>query len=249
MALTDWARATGELKANYEYGASLNGKELVKAKADSNKNALESSEFSVPIGELIRESANRLVVARGTGDGRLYYNAHLKTYLPVPDVKALDRGIQVRRRYVAADCSEGLKCPEVKQGKLGDVVRVEVSLIAPNNLYYVQLEDMLPAGVELVDSALATTSQLGTSNPSLHNSQSSFPSPYRWWWNWYSHSELRDDRIALFARYVPKGAYDYSYTIRLTTPGQFNVIPTFASEQYFPEVFGRGDGALFTVTR
>ncbi len=249
MALTDWARATGELKANYEYGASLNGKELVKAKADSDKNALESSEFSVPIGELIRESANRLVVARGAGDGRLYYSAHLKTYLPVPDVKALDRGIQVRRRYVAADCTDGLKCPEIKQGKLGDVVRVEVSLIAPNNLYYVQLEDMLPAGAELVDSALATTSQLGTSNTGLRNSQSSFPSPYRWWWNWYSRSELRDDRIALFARYVPKGAYDYSYTIRLTTPGQFNVIPPFASEQYFPEVFGRGDGALFTVTR
>ncbi len=253
MALTDWARATGELKANYEYGASLNGKEIVKTKADSSATdkPLEGSTTQIAVGELIRESANRLIVARGAGDGRLYYSAHLQAYLPVPDVKAMDRGIQVRRRYMAADCTEGLKCPEIKQGKVGEVLRVEVSLISPNNLYYVQLEDALPAGAELVDSALATSSQLATKDTGFRISPAASgpASPYWRWWNWYSRSELRDDRIALFARYLPKGSYDYSYTIRLTTPGQFNVIPTFANQQYFPEVFGRGDGALFTVTK
>jgi uncharacterized protein YfaS (alpha-2-macroglobulin family) len=37
--------------------------------------------------------------------------------------------------------------------------------------------------------------------------------------------------------------------MRATTPGQFHVIPTTAQESYFPEVYGRGDGQLFTVER
>jgi uncharacterized protein YfaS (alpha-2-macroglobulin family) len=53
----------------------------------------------------------------------------------------------------------------------------------------------------------------------------------------------------LFASFLSKGTYEYSYTVRATSPGQFNVIPTFANLDYFPEVFGRSDGALFTVNR
>jgi uncharacterized protein YfaS (alpha-2-macroglobulin family) len=94
-----------------------------------------------------------------------------------------------------------------------------------------------------VDTGLATTSQL-SEGPSLRRTNTS---PYYWWWYWYSHSELRDDRVALFANYLSAGTYEYSYTLRATSAGQFNVIPAFANEQYFPEVFGRSDGALFTI--
>jgi hypothetical protein len=244
IAFTEWARATNDAEANFEYGANLNGKDVIKSQASASAQSLT---FNLPIAELVKDTANRLLIARGAGDGRLYYTAHLKAYLPVPDVKALNRGIQVQRRFVAANCTDGAKCPSITQAKLGETVRVEVSLIAPTNLYFVALEDTLPAGAELVDTGLATTSQLAIP-PSLSRSQIA-KSPFGWWWNWYSRSELRDDRVALFARYLPKGSYDYSYSIRLTSPGQFNVIPTFASQQYFPEVFGRGDGALFTVVR
>ena len=30
--------------------------------------------------------------------------------------------------------------------------------------------------------------------------------------------------------------------------GQYRVIPTHAYEMYFPEMFGRSDGGLFTIT-
>jgi uncharacterized protein YfaS (alpha-2-macroglobulin family) len=58
---------------------------------------------------------------------------------------------------------------------------------------------------------------------------------------------VRDDRVVLYANQLGKGTYEYSYTFRVTSAGQFNVIPAFANEQYFPEVFGRSDGMLFTV--
>ena len=44
-----------------------------------------------------------------------------------------------------------------------------------------------------------------------------------------------------------KGTYEYSYTCRTTSPGDYHVIPTLAQEMYFPEVFGRSDGRLLSI--
>jgi uncharacterized protein YfaS (alpha-2-macroglobulin family) len=60
-------------------------------------------------------------------------------------------------------------------------------------------------------------------------------------------SELRDDRLFLFAQNVSPGAYTYEYYVRATTPGTFNHLPAVASEMYFPENFGRTAGSIFTV--
>jgi uncharacterized protein YfaS (alpha-2-macroglobulin family) len=53
--------------------------------------------------------------------------------------------------------------------------------------------------------------------------------------------------VALFADLLEPGAYTYSYTMRVTSAGEFNVRPTYAALQYFPEVFGRGEGMLLKV--
>lgn len=253
IALTEWVRATGELKADFDFGATLNDKELAKARATT-ETIKRGSVTSLPLATLIKDTANKLVVTRGEGPGRLYYTAHLRAFLPVPGVKSVDRGINVQRRYVSASCTDGAKCPSITSAKLGEDVRAELTLIAPSNLSYVQVEDFLPAGAELIDSSLATASQLAAKPGLAPGGAPGGPAlssyrPYYFWWNWYTRSELKDDRIALFAGYLPKGVYSYSYTMRATSAGSFNVIPTHAEEQYFPEVFGRGDGALFTVTR
>ena len=46
----------------------------------------------------------------------------------------------------------------------------------------------------------------------------------------------------------PHRTFEYTYTFRATLPGEYQVIPTTAHEFYFPEVFGRADGRLFTIT-
>jgi uncharacterized protein YfaS (alpha-2-macroglobulin family) len=48
---------------------------------------------------------------------------------------------------------------------------------------------------------------------------------------------------------APRGVYEYSYLMRASVPGEFNVIPATAYEMYFPEVFGRSDGGKFVVVR
>jgi uncharacterized protein YfaS (alpha-2-macroglobulin family) len=254
MALTDWMSYTKELQADYDYGAWLNEKEQSSGHI-SQTDVGKPIVLKVAVADLLKDAGNRLTIGRGAGDGRLYYTAHLRAFLPVPDIKALDRGVIVRRRYVLDSCKDGPKCPEVAEAKLGDVIRVELSIVAPHDLYYLAVEDPLPAGAEAIDPTLATTSQLaqqpaiGVPGPMVADTVARAPEIFWPWWNWYSRSELRDEKVVLFADTLPKGSYLYSYTMRLTLPGEFRVIPTTASEMYFPEVYGRGDGQLLRVNR
>ncbi len=241
IALTDWMLETGELEADYDFSATLNDEEIAAGTANR-ETVQESTRVEVSIGELIAEAANTLTIARSDGNGRLYYTAHLEVYLPVEEIEPAERGIIVSRRYSLADCTNGPACPEVREAKLGDVIRVDLTIIAPNDLYYVVVEDPLPAGGEAIDTGLATTSLLAM-DPNLTRQDSR----YWWWWRWYSRSELRDEKVVLFADYLPRGTYEYSYTFRTTLPGDYHVIPTVAQEMYFPEVFGRSDGRLLSI--
>jgi len=249
IGLTDWMQVTGELEADYDYSAILNDEELFSGTATP-ENVGESTKLQVEITDLLVDSSNLLTVARTDGNGRLYYSAHLKVYLPVEEIEPADRGIIVSRRYTLQSClerqaeDESVVCNDAREASLGDVIRVDLTIIAPNDLYYVVVEDPLPAGAEAIDTGLATTSLLAM-DPTLSRQDS----PYWWWWRWYSRSELRDEKVVLFADYLPKGTYEYSYTMRATLPGDYHVIPTLATEFYFPEVFGRSDGRLLSIGR
>jgi hypothetical protein len=258
IGLTDWMLVTGELEADYDYLAYLNEAELVSGQA-TKENVQESIKLRVPVADLLADASNLLTIARTDGNGRLYYTAHLKVYLPVEEIEPAERGVIVSRRYTLESCrarqieDETVVCNEVREAKLGDVIRVDLTIIAPNDLYYVVVEDPLPAGAEAIDAGLATTSLLAMDPTLIRTSpvyygQAEYVYPYYWWWwNWYSRSELRDDKVVLFADYLPKGTYEYSYTMRATLPGDYHVIPTVASEFYFPEVFGRSDGRLLSI--
>ena len=174
---------------------------------------------------------------------------YLRYFKPVEEVTALNRGIIVSRQYTLADCDPDGRRPAsaIDQAKVGDVIQVKLTIIAPNDLHYVVVEDPFPAGAEGVDQSLKTTSVVGEA-PELTRTDRRNPwgGDYGWWW--FSHTELRDEKAVLFATYLPRGTYEYTYLIRASLPGEYRVIPTHAYEMYFPEVFGRSDGGLFTVT-
>jgi uncharacterized protein YfaS (alpha-2-macroglobulin family) len=247
IALTDWMAVTGELQGAYDYNVWLNDEVLASGSVTPDT-VDESVQLRVEVAELLTDTGNRLTIARGSGEGRLYYTAHLKVYLPVEEIEPLNRGVIVSRRYTDPDCTQGIKCPEVNQVAVGDVVQVRLTIIAPHDLYYVVVEDPLPAGAEPIDTSLATTSLL-EQQPGLYRETEDEEQYwlYHWWWRWYSRSEMRDDKVVLFADYLPAGTYEYTYTFRATLPGEYHIIPTTAYEFYFPEVFGRADGRLFKI--
>jgi uncharacterized protein YfaS (alpha-2-macroglobulin family) len=251
IALTDYMVLTGELEADYSYSLALNG-EMLEERDVAPQDAGKTFKVIVPIADLLREEANRVWIMRlppgpdQTGEGRLYYSLYLRTFMPVEEVQPLSRGIVVARQYLPVDCGEE-DCPPLEGVETGDVIRVKITLVAPNDLYYLVLEDPLPAGCEAIDRSLETTSVV-TEGPEME----AVDEERRWgsdgwgWW-WFRHTEIRDEKVVLFADYLPRGTYEYTYLIRASVPGQYLTLPTTAYEMYFPEVWGRSDGKTFHV--
>ncbi len=253
LALTDWMSTTGELEGTYDWHVVVNGTELGAGSVDSD-NVDETTELQIAVADLLADTANRVVIERWpsedqkVGTGRLYYSMYLRYYKPVEDVTALNRGVIVSRKYTSVDCDPAEQvCPAIDQVQVGDTIRVELTIIAPHDLHYVVVEDPFPAGAEGVDTSLETTSVAGE-QPEVIRTDRSTPwgGGYGHWW--FRHTELRDEKAVLFATYLPAGTYEYTYLIRASLPGEYRAIPAHAYEMYFPEVFGRGEGGVFTIT-
>jgi hypothetical protein len=107
----------------------------------------------------------------------------------------------------------------------------------------VLVEDPCPAGLEGVDQSLNTSTQ--AISPYEFDGDDFNRNGWGWWY--FNHVEMRDEKLALSATELPAGTYVYTYLVRASTAGEFQVIPPTAQEFYFPEVYGRGEGSLFTV--
>ncbi len=239
MALTDWMRVSGELTADYAYSVAINGDERLAGTASS-QTIRDSQRLNIPLEQLQRTGANTLAFNRGQGQGALYYTAHLRAFLPVPQIEPLNRGIILQRQYTLEDDSDRRA---ITGGRVGDVVRVRLTIILPNDLHYVVIEDPLPAGAEAINPNLETSQQIGT-RPGIVTRD---PLAKGWGWWWFSDVQFRDEKVVLSSAYLPAGTYEFVYSIRLGFAGTYNVIPATGQEFYFPEVYGRSDGMTFTI--
>ncbi len=243
MGLTDWMVASGELAADFEYEVALNGELL--GGGEANAATLRTPwQIQTAITKLFTDQLNRLAIGRSEGPGNLYYTAHMNIYLPVNEIQPLDSGIIVTRRYYRPDDFNN----PITEAVQGETLLVRLTVVAPNALHNVIIDDWLPAGLEAIDSSLKTTQQLG--QPDIGQAQEIFRGDFGstgWGWWYFNHIQLRDEKVELSTDYLPRGTYEYVYLARAATPGTFNVIPPLAQEFYFPEVSGRGAGSTFTV--
>jgi uncharacterized protein YfaS (alpha-2-macroglobulin family) len=159
--------------------------------------------------------------------------------LPVEQVKALSKGVSIARRYSLANDATGAP---ITQAKVGDNIRVTLTITVPSVLHYVVITDPIPAGTESVDPGLNTSAVGQQPQVKLNN-----PLYDGWGWWYFSKTEFRDDRTQLYAEYLPEGTYQYSYTIRAGLPGVYKLIPAWGQEFYNPDVYARTDGGVFTL--
>ncbi|MBN1304336.1 MAG: hypothetical protein JXA13_07860 [Anaerolineales bacterium] len=176
-----------------------------------------------------------LVISK-EGAGRLYYRLGLR-YAPTDLwLDPLDMGFVVQREYEAVDNPEDVYRDKdgVWHVKAGARVRIRLTMAADNRRYHVALVDPLPAGLEIINPALAVSG-------SVPQDPESPEARYGWWWwgTWYEHQNMRDERAEAFASLLWDGVYEYTYVARATTPGTFVAPPAKAEEMYSPEVFGR----------
>jgi alpha-2-macroglobulin len=191
------------------------------------------------------------ITARG---GPAYVTLTVQTLRRERPVALDEHGLVVERWYERVD--DGRTVNEVNEG---DLVRVRLRVTAPTDREFVAVEDPLPAGLEVVDTKLRTTSIDAFLAPSALASErqrttdaiGDAPGRTAWWywgnWNPWDQIETYDDRVVFHARLLSKGSHVYSYVARATTPGRFVRPQAHAEEMYNPALSGWSDGGWFVV--
>ena len=228
-----YEKATPNFIARVWLGADYAGDHPFKGRST------ESFGIDIPMVDVAAHDHQSLTIQKD-GTGRLYYRIGM-TYAPASlKLDAADYGFVVARSYEGADAASDV----VKQAdgtwkiKAGARVRVRLRMVNENRRYHVALVDPVPAGLEPMNPALATT---GPVPPGDRAAEEARGGRYWWWYGpWYEHQNMRDERVEAFTELLWEGVHEYEYVARATTPGTFVVPPPKAEEMYMPETFGRG---------
>ena len=201
---------------------------------------------NVPLAALQKAGKEDLVLSKD-GPGKLYYRVGLR-YAP-RDMRLgpEEQGFAVTRTYEPVEGKKDTVTRDAGgtwQVKAGATVRVRLTVVVPDQRYYVAIVDPLPAGLEAVNLTFATSAQSRLGNELKRRAYDFF--------SWYGllafdHKEMRDDSVVMFADRLPSGVYEYTYLARATTLGTFVAAPTKAEEMYRPETFGRTGTTMVRV--
>jgi len=250
LALSEFAAGTGELGADFDFSVRL-GEKAILAGHFAPSDGTKTASTTVPLKEIPTGTSTLLSLVRDFAKkGRLYYTLNLRYWTPAKEVEALNRGIAVSHEYSLLNDDK----TRVSKAKVGDVVRVKVTVMTPADRNYVVVDDLLPAGFEPIDPNLKTTDPALLAKLNAERAAANRPEGidyYAPWFGWYynpfQQATIRDDRLTLRAVNLPKGVYEFVYYVRATAPGDFFVAPAHAEESLFPEVFGRSDSSRFVV--
>ena len=259
LALIEYLKSSKELEPSFNGIVTLNGTEILN-KTYTQKNLEDRDIVTKSLKDMLPDNQDNEITVTKNGAGKLYFDMNLKYYLPTEKIEPRDEGIVVTHDYYA-DTDQKMENP-LTSVKVGQNIKAKVTVMVPEDRYYVMVEDYLPAGLEGIDFNLSTAQQ-ELQNQLYNNGGKGAVSgkggyfgggydlsyDYSNYGPWtFNYSEVRDDRVMYFADYLPKGVYEIEYFVRATTPGVYHDLPVLAQELYFPEVFGRSEGKIFTVT-
>ena len=111
--------------------------------------------------------------------------------------------------------------------KHGELAFVRITADSPEVVENIVISDLLPAGLEIEDEALATRMNASGRIPKniLMNNRQEF-----------SRTEKRDDRFLVFGNLY--GSAYAIYTVRAVTPGKFSIPALYAEAMYDPDMNG-----------
>lgn len=175
--------------------------------------------------EKLRAGRNDLTLERLGGGGVVFYTVVLRQTIAMDEIPAFSPSkIVLRREYLRvlpkkAGSNSWTLQTEPTNGRLrqGDRIRVRITLHVPQNLEYVVIEDPYAAGCEVTER--------GTAEETVE------------WGYWWSSIDVRDDKVAFFARDLPRGKHVIEYNLRAQTPGEYHALPTFLQPMYAPGIW------------
>jgi len=219
--LTDYLKATRELKPNLTATVYLNNRQVMTRKFDESA-ALEAPELKLDEGALDAGGNSIRIVTTGTG--RLYYSGRAEYFSTEPKIQQTGGGsLNILRDYFRLMPSkEGDKTvyqtvPFNGPAAAGDLLAVRLT-VTGSEWRYLLIEDPIPAGAEFVE----------------RDQQYEIKDRPPWWRYWFTRREMHDDRMAIFQLHFPSGQQQYFYLLKVVNPGVFQVNPARVEPMYQP---------------
>ena len=226
-AFCDYLKDNAGFTAGGQVTIKLNG--VVRQTYTLTPDLLKEQQLTlhVPASEL-RADKNDVTLERSGGSSPIFYSVEWKQTVATEDMPALSpppiqgETLTVKREYlrlkpqkVGMDSWSLQTEPTNNQLAQGDRIRVRLTIDAPRDMAYVLIEDPFPAGCEV--------NERGDASEVVD------------WGYWWQGVDVRDDRIAFFAKTITKGKHVIEYNLRAQTPGIYHTLPTLVQGMYTPE--------------
>ncbi len=241
-ALADYLEWSGELEAAMSVTVTLDGG-VSRTFEISPDNVLTSDLRMIFAPRHVGPGEHEVRIVR-EGRGSVYHATYVDFYTKEDPIAAEGGEVRVNRKYerlIPKEVERSRRVwdgasrkyveetykavdydrePIVEGAKLasGDLIEVTLEIEALNDFEYMIIEDPKPAGCE-AESLLSG----GESGGGV-----------------YTHMELRDQHVAMFAHYLRQGKVSPSYRLRCERPGKFSALPTRVEAMYSPYVRANG---------
>jgi alpha-2-macroglobulin len=242
-ALAEYFVASGEDRPQMTVEVYVDGKKLKEVAIDA-QNLFTFDNKATLAGDALAAGVHK-VELRKRGKGPLYFNAYLTNFTLEDFITHAGLEIKVERNYyklvrddrttnvpgsrgqVVGERTEHdrrVALTNFGEVKSGDLLEIELTIDSKNDYEHLIFEDPKAAGVEPFD---------------VQSGYNAIGLP--------AYVELRDEKVTLFLRTLPRGKHSLRYRMRAEIPGKFSALPTMGSAMYAPELKGNSDEMKLTI--
>jgi uncharacterized protein YfaS (alpha-2-macroglobulin family) len=168
-------------------------------------------------------AAGATAIAIAPRGGKVHYSVAIRHRREPSSLAAESNKIAIKREYF----DEAGK--PTASFRVGDIVRVKLTVEHADPAHHLMVSDPLPAGFEAINTRFATVA----------------PRPGSGGDEWGTFRELHDDRVDLASVYQGSGDHVHEYSLRAIAAGTFARPPATAELMYDPDV--RAQTALDTI--
>jgi hypothetical protein len=158
-AMVDYLKWQHETESHFTLRGVLDGVEVFGHEFNSS-NIFETFTHNIALGDLPQDELLPLVFDKENHNelqNNMYYDMSMKYFLPVESIPPRDEGITITRALYELD--DGREESPIYSAVVGDVVKGKIELTIPDQYSHVSVEDIIPAGFEIVNFNLSTEDQ------------------------------------------------------------------------------------------